>query len=84
LPARTYTMNQLEDETELNRILIESLAWGKSITPMRLWGMIEENLTSAFARIWADLMDTPSLEVDFVLHKHLDSLATRLNSTLAG
>ena len=84
LPARTYTMNQLEVETELNRILIESLAWGKSITPMRLWGMIEENLTSAFARIWADLMDTPSLEVDFVLHKHLDSLATRLNSTLAG
>jgi hypothetical protein len=61
---------------------LASMQRGRSFPTMRLWGSIEEKLVLEISRIWAELFANLGQNLDECLHRHLDPLAERLNTTL--
>jgi hypothetical protein len=56
---------------------------GRSFLNIPLWGMVEERLSLAFGKIWADIIAQPDRDIEAALTEHLDAAVSRLNMTLA-
>lgn len=61
---------------------VSGLVSGRSFPVMRLWGLIEEQLTIAFGNLWAKVLATPNPDLDSLIRHELEPLAQRLNRTL--
>lgn len=83
LPTR---LDLLEDrsfsDNPLYETVLDGLQSGRSLPSITLWGLVEDKLADASARIWSDLLDGVDVNVEQVIHRHLDPLAERLNLTL--
>lgn len=83
LPVR---LEALEGETYQSdaywRVAVECLSRGRSFPVMRLWGLVEDRLSSAFAGVWSDLLGDPALDPAAPLQKYLGPLARRLDEIL--
>lgn len=83
LPTRREAMHMPSIETNVfHRTYIHAMQTGLSFPTMRLWGSIEDKLTTTIAKIWEELFNDPSQDLDTCLHRHFDPLAARLNVVL--
>ncbi len=84
LPARHTQLETLASEGDVfMQGFVDASKAGRTYLSTRLWGLIEENLVSAFSQTWAQLLEDPFLEVEQALHRNLDPLARRLNFSLS-
>jgi ABC-type glycerol-3-phosphate transport system substrate-binding protein len=76
------------DQNKYNREYLKGIQNGRGLPPVRLWGMIEDRLTQGLGSIWEDLfalsVESRSESVDAIMAKHLEPLATRLQTILNG
>ena len=62
-------------------VIGEALKAGRAYPSFRRWGLVEERLSMAFDRIWAELLSHPDKDLDTVLEE-LVILSDRLEITL--
>ncbi len=67
----------------LYQAVTESLKNGRSFPKLAAWALIEARLAAEMDEIWADILARPDLELEATIAPHLESLARRLNLTLA-
>ena len=84
LPARLKALYAPPFTTNPHfKIISESLRQGKSFPSTRIWGLVEDKLVVAIAKIWAELLPNPSLYVSQTVSKYMEPLAQELNHSLA-
>jgi multiple sugar transport system substrate-binding protein len=84
LPARYAQLETLSNEGDASmQGFVAASKAGRTYLSTRLWGLVEENLVSAFSHTWTQLLEDPFLEVEQALHRNLDPLARRLNFSLS-
>ena len=66
----------------LYQVLAQGLKVGRSFPSVPLWGLVEEKLNEVLGHLWADLLVSPSLDLEKAVAEHLEPLARRLNVTL--
>lgn len=64
------------------RVMRQGVQSGRSFPAMRLWGLLEERLTSALGNIWQKILAAEQPDLDVIIQAELDPLAQRLNHTL--
>jgi len=83
LPARLGTLDTPRfAEDPLFQVAAQSVLSGRSFRSLRLWGLVEEQLTSALSLVWTDVLANPQADIDALLGKHLEPLADRLQMSL--
>ncbi len=83
LPARRAAIASEPFASDPNwQTVTRGLDNGRSYPAIRLWGLIEDRLTTAFNAVWIDLLADPQAGVREVLLKHLQPLTERLNELL--
>lgn len=84
LPTRLEVLTQepFQDDSFYQRVAA-GLKTGRTFPVLALWGMVENNLTEAFAAIWSDVFQDPAADIHAIVDAHLAQVAQRLNSTLA-
>jgi len=70
------------EKNEFQRVYLEVLQSGHTSPTVRLWGMLEERLTSEINHIWTEIFANPGLDLDECLLRHLVPLAKRINVSL--
>jgi len=84
LPARLDALNTPPFTTDPRyQTISHSLKIGQSFSAARMWGLVEDKLTIAISRIWAELLDNPDSSVEETVAKYIDPLAGELNRLLA-
>jgi multiple sugar transport system substrate-binding protein len=84
LPARLSQLASLAEQGDaFMRGFVEATRAGRTYLSTRLWGLVEENLVSALANTWTQLLNDPFMDVEQALHRNFDPLARRLNFSLA-
>jgi ABC-type glycerol-3-phosphate transport system substrate-binding protein len=61
---------------------VGGLQSSRSFPVMRLWGLVEEQLSAAFGKLWATILATPNPDLDTLIRAELEPLAERLNRRL--
>jgi multiple sugar transport system substrate-binding protein len=83
LPARQAALEAAPFATDPNwQTFTRGLASGRSFPAIRLWGLIEDRLSTAINAVWIELLADPQTDVRAVLLKHLEPLTERLNELL--
>ncbi len=83
LPARQAAIEAEPFASDPNwQTVVRGIDSGRSYPAIRLWGLIEDRLTTAFNAVWLDLLANPQANVREVLLKHLEPLIERLNELL--
>jgi len=67
----------------LFRALSTNAQRGRSFPPVKLWGLVETQLSQALAAVWRDVLADPGADLGPILTRHLGPLARRLSTTLA-
>ncbi|MDW8065410.1 MAG: extracellular solute-binding protein [Anaerolineae bacterium] len=62
------------------QLLLEVIQQGRTLSDIRLWGIIEERLLQAFGSIWESLAS--GMEIDQAIQRHLVHIAPSLNYVL--
>ncbi|RPI29946.1 MAG: extracellular solute-binding protein [Chloroflexota bacterium] len=63
--------------------LAQGLLEGRSFYPFTLWGLLENKLTDAISAVWDEIMTVNKPDIRFIVDRHFDPLARRLNITLS-
>jgi len=66
------------------QVMARAIKTGRTFPSISLWGLIEDKLAAALDNIWEDVLDEAHPDMDAIMNKHLDPLAHRLETTLAG
>jgi arabinogalactan oligomer/maltooligosaccharide transport system substrate-binding protein len=83
LPARLETLESKPFSADpMYQVFVNGLKSGRSLPTMRLWGLVEERLTAAFASIWSRILAEPDPNLDAIIKAEMDPLAQRLNHIL--
>jgi multiple sugar transport system substrate-binding protein len=83
LPTRRSALDMPSAESDMfHRTYLQSMQRSRSFPSIRLWGAMEDKLISELSLIWSELFADPNQNLDECLHRHLDPLAKRLNTTL--
>lgn len=83
LPARLEPLALEPFSSESSyQVFVDTLKAGRALPMMRLWGLIEERLTAAFANIWQKILATPDPDIDAIIEAELKPLAQKLNQIL--
>jgi multiple sugar transport system substrate-binding protein len=61
---------------------IVGLKTGRSFPATRHWGLMEDRLTTALGKLWAEALADPDLDLDRAIAKRLEPLAKRLDLVL--
>jgi ABC-type glycerol-3-phosphate transport system substrate-binding protein len=61
---------------------VQGLKDGHAFPGMRLWGLVEDRITSGFAQVWQEVLQKPETDIDEILRKTLGPIAGRLDSLL--
>jgi hypothetical protein len=64
------------------KTMSQGLVIGRSFPAMRLWGLFEDKLTPAFAKIWLNTLPVIDPDLGAIIRAELEPLAKRLNRTL--
>lgn len=84
LPTRLDVLDTPPFTTDpLGAVMGRALRTGRAFPTLRLWGLVEEKVSAALARVWGDVLAAPGADLDTLIHKHLDPLTTQLSRTLA-
>lgn len=84
LPARPDVLSQAPfDQDPFNPALATRLLGARSFPSFRLWGLVENRLTDAFAFIWDEILTNPDVDIFAVVSNFLDPLARKLDLTLS-
>lgn len=84
LPARLEALSAPPFSTDLFwQTAAAGLHSGRAFRAIRLWGLVEERLTSALAAVWADMLSAPELDAAEPLARHLPPVARRLDYLLS-
>jgi multiple sugar transport system substrate-binding protein len=84
LPARADALaNQTFNQNAYHRHFSQSLQSGRSLHANYMWGLVEDKLTTAIARLWADLFKQPDADLAQLIAGRLQLLAEKLDQTLA-
>jgi multiple sugar transport system substrate-binding protein len=84
LPTRISVLSEAPFSTDQHyKIFIEGLKRGRTLPTVSLWGIVEENLVSAFEAIWRRIRQHPEQAIDDIIIEHLEPLAVRLDRTLS-
>lgn len=83
IPARLETLEMPPFSTNPDyQVFVNALKDGRPLPTMRLWGLLEERLTTAFANLWQNILSTPDPDLDALIKAELDPLAQKLNRIL--
>jgi ABC-type glycerol-3-phosphate transport system substrate-binding protein len=84
LPARTDALDELfPPDHALRPVMLQLVSTGRSYRPIALWHRIEYQLGAELGNVISMLMKDPSLDLDSTVEEAMNSLAYRLNLTLA-
>jgi multiple sugar transport system substrate-binding protein len=83
LPVRVESWAENMRESEHYQVLNKALTLGRPLPPIKLWGVIEEKLTTALGRVWIALDEDPSADIEKTLRAELVPLAERLDYALS-
>ncbi len=64
------------------QLVIEGVKTGRSFPVTRSWGLMEDRLTGVLGALWAEVFNTPSLDLGAAIAKRLEPLAKRLDLVL--
>ena len=64
------------------QLVIEGVKTGRSFPVTRSWGLMEDRLTGVLGALWAEVLNTPSLDHEAAIAKRLEPLAKRLDLVL--
>ncbi len=64
-------------------VLSQALQTGRSIPNLMRWGIVEDELKTAFHKIWMDIKNQPDQALDVIIANQLEPLAVRLKRMLA-
>ncbi len=67
----------------LCQAVTESFKNGRSFSTLPSWGLVEDRLSIELDHTWATLLANPDLDLAATITRHFESLAHRLNLTLA-
>lgn len=82
IPARVEAIQRISADPDYAPVF-QSLVSGRDLPYVRLWGLIEDNLASAFSNIWKTLIETPNADIDKVIENILGPVEFRLNNILS-
>ncbi|MFZ6027944.1 MAG: extracellular solute-binding protein [Chloroflexota bacterium] len=82
LPARRSALEAIVAQEPYYRVFLDTLQTDRSYPVTPLWGFIEQKLAVALEEIWEQVLADPFSNIEECLHRKLDPLACRLNSTL--
>jgi multiple sugar transport system substrate-binding protein len=84
LPVRTEALDQPPFSTDPNyKVLKESLISGRHLNAAYMWGMVEDQLVTAFHSIWQAIFDNPATDLEELIASRLKPLAARLDKKLS-
>lgn len=81
-PRRAMLATIAANPTDFEAVVIRSLEAGRSFANVKVWGLVEDQLTQAFSQIWETLLAQPAADTLSVLQEHLEPLARRLELKL--
>jgi len=82
LPAHVEALEKVRRETDFAPV-VDAIMAGRSFRKFRLWGLMEDKLTTAIGQIWQALysQENPNLEAEIA--NVLDPLEHRLQLTIS-
>jgi multiple sugar transport system substrate-binding protein len=83
LSVRVESWAETMHQSEHYQVLSKALTLGRPLPPIRLWGVIEEKLTTALGRVWIALDEDPTADIEKTLRAELAPLVERLNYALS-
>jgi multiple sugar transport system substrate-binding protein len=60
----------------------KGLTEGRAFPGIRLWGLVEDRLTTGFGMVWQEWLDHPAEGIEAILRKTLGPIANRLDTLL--
>lgn len=85
LPVRRDTWSLPPFSTDPHyQAMYQALLHGRALSPISLWGLVEERLAPVLGQVWAELRSNPATDLPALLRNCLEPLAQRLNIMLAG
>lgn len=83
LPARLDNLAREPFATEpVWQTAARGLTEGRAFPGIRLWGLVEDRLTTGFGMVWQELLANPAAQVEEVIRKTLGPIAGRLDTLL--
>jgi multiple sugar transport system substrate-binding protein len=83
IPARLETLETPPFSVDpFYQVFGNALKSGQTLPAMRLWGLIEERLTLAFANIWSKVLADPNPDLNAIIEGELEPLSQKLNRIL--
>jgi multiple sugar transport system substrate-binding protein len=84
LPGRLDSLDAFPlPNPDLFPILLQAIQTGRSLPNLGLWGLIEDRLVNALAKMWEDILDNPRPDLEALYDQHISPLSNRLNITLS-
>jgi multiple sugar transport system substrate-binding protein len=84
LPSRTDALDELFGPDHAMRpVMLQLIAAGRSYRPIALWHRIEYQIGVELGGLVKEIMQDPNTDLDSAVTRAMDSLANRLNLTLA-
>jgi multiple sugar transport system substrate-binding protein len=65
-----------------HQVMARGLKSGRSFPALSTWGLVEDWLTAALARLWEDLLADPHLDLEVAIAERFKRLADRLDPVL--
>lgn len=84
LPVRIDSLSEPPFTTRpVYQLMARALEAGRSYPLIPRWGLIEDYLEAALARIWADVLADASPDVEAIVRRHIEPLASRVDVILS-
>lgn len=84
LPSRTDALDELfPPDHALRPVMLQLISTGRSYRPIALWHRIEYQIGLEMGGIVKEIMQNPDADLDSTVARAMNSLANRLNLTLA-
>ncbi len=81
-PTRTDVLqSDAESGDRLWHVSAEALQRGRCFPAIKLWGKLEEAVSTELANIWAEIAANPQQDADQIVIKHITGIAERLRIT---
>jgi len=86
LPTRNEVLQSSDMGTDdgVWKASVEALYRGRCFPAVRLWGKLEEAVSTEVGNIWAEIAANPQQDADQIVVKHISGVAERLKITFGG
>ncbi|MGC1377052.1 MAG: extracellular solute-binding protein [Anaerolineales bacterium] len=84
-PTRNDVLqSDLESGDEMWKTSVQALYRGRCFPSVRLWGKLEETVSTGLGNIWSEITANPRQSANQIVFKHISVLAERLKITFGG